>query len=338
MSRLIKLLLVPAVILIAVWYVGETLIADRVKKILVNDGAITGQVSALRDPARFGVGLEGLHLIGATWTADLPRLELAARSTRPNQFAANLPDSMTLTVLNQPLTLGLANPAMELDLSPLTRMAPKRLLVTADQITLDGTPVVDDLRIAGNLLGGDSESPEGAQAGYDLDLRLGQLDAQAVPAALPPALAALGPLSVEGQARLWLDDVPTPTNLAAGITPAVRGLSTDRFSISLGKARFDLSARIAADDGGTLDGPVAIYTRDAQLLIDNLQAAEVITSQQAVLMMGFIRNAANSTSAAVADAFPDAAPEELRLMAELHQSWLQIGGVPVLRVPAMPQR
>lgn len=338
MRLMIRLLIALTLIVGLVWIGGEVLLAQQLRRMTqAGTGLAAGQVLPLRDPARIGVRLEAPVATLPMGRVSAPHATLWASPLSPARLVLSLPPDLTLDAGAGSVALSLTDPQASMALRPLAGLAPGRVHLASGAVALAGRPLAERVALDARSFALGAGAPSQARAAYGVDLAVARLDPAAVSALVPAALP--GPVSLTARGVVWLDAVPAPAALASAAPPQVAGLRIDGAELRLG----DLSARavgqLAADAQGRAQGLVALYTRDANGLIEAGAAAGLIpenarrlagTMLRAVSTMPLPETAAGET----AD-WPAPAPDELRLPILFSDGRASLGPIPLGPAPQL---
>ncbi|TJZ91532.1 DUF2125 domain-containing protein [Paracoccus gahaiensis] len=326
---------VALAVLAGAWLGAESLASRRVAAMIAADpGLEAATVRPLRDPRAMGVEVTGLDFRDPALGISLPWARLSLRPLSPLTARLDLPDRGTILQGGDSLELGLARSDARLSLSPLNRMAPDRLDLQAEGLTLDGQPLVEGLSLQARLVSLDAAAPEGAQAAYDLQLSLAGLQTGALarigldPGPLP------GPIAVEGPMRLWLDRSPSVTGDTA---PQLVGWQTPGLSLQAGEIGLRIIGRLSRDAQGRAEGQLALYSSDADAMIGLAAGLGLIPAQgQLLLRAGLSQLARAPMDASLAGPdFPEPAEGELRLPIVMRDGQLMLGGMAIGPAPPL---
>ncbi|QFQ89413.1 DUF2125 domain-containing protein [Paracoccus kondratievae] len=335
MRRLLVILALSALILGGIWLGGETLLARQLEQVAAEQPSVElGGTRELREAGRIGVRVSDLRLRTASGTVDLPWADLWLNPLRLTEMRLTLPPQVALDPGAGPLELGLADASARLSVKPLQGFGVGSVGLTSGPVSVDGAELAKSLQADARLTKVGQDAPQGTAATYDLDLRLAELE---------PGFAALqslpGRLSLNAAGKIWLDALPAPASLAAGPEPLPLGLRLDSADIQLGKLRMRVMGRIVADDQGYAAGQIALYTADAEPLLQVAADAGLISPKAVVLAGTILKNIATLP---LPDEdgfqFPPANQGELRLPLTLSGGKMSLGPVPLGPAPVFPRR
>lgn len=314
------------------WIFAENRAVERVRALIEADQGIqaTG-IRPLRDPRQLGVHLSQPQLSRPDLQLSLPWAQLSMAPLSPTTARLELPDTASLVSAGRRLELGQRLSEASLRLAPLHRLAPARLVLSTHDLTLNGQPLADRLDLRAALGRLQNDAPRAAGAAYDL-----QLDLQGVqPSAL--ALAGVdtgpvpGPLAARGVVRLWLDDVPT----ADQPRPAIIGWQTEALTLDAGPVQLRVAGRLTRGTDGRAEGQLALYSADADQMLEMASEIGLIPSQARLLLRAGLSQLGQVPPATDIPGpdFPEPAPGELRLAVMMRDGQLMVAGVPVGPAP-----
>ena len=236
MRKLIFLVLLVFAVIAAAWLSGESWLArEAARRINDDPGMSVGTVTPMRDIRRFGLMLTDVKVDSPEGALDLPSLNIFAAPTAPNEFHATLPASMTVPVAGQPVALDSTDARLALRIAPTSGFAVSRAAFVSGPMALDGTALAQAVDLDARLTAMGTGAPRAAQASYSVAAKLDGLALAATK--LPGALSdAVGPLSVDGIARLFLTGAVIP---GAAQQPKLVGLSSDGVTLTAGEACLD---------------------------------------------------------------------------------------------------
>ncbi|RQP07255.1 MAG: DUF2125 domain-containing protein [Paracoccus sp. BP8] len=335
MRRLPALLIVLALILGGLWLGGESLMAQQLRRIAAGQPMLElGAVRELRDPRRIGVQAAALELQTEAGKVALPRAELWLNPLRPTELRLNLPPRATLDPGSGPLELGLADASARLRLQPLNGLGMASAGVAAGRLTVEDAELARALRADAELAALEADAPPGAAAAYDLDLTVDDLDP-----ALFAALPLPGRLSLTATGRVWLDALPRPSALSADPAPLPVSLRLDDAELRLGTLRARILGRVQADAQFRAQGRLALYTRDAEPLLQAAAAAGLIPPKVVRLAGTMLKNISELPLPEDAGfRFPPPAEGELRLPLTFADGKTSLGPLTLGPAPAFPRR
>ncbi|WP_378942694.1 DUF2125 domain-containing protein [Paracoccus sp. R86501] len=322
-----------AAAVVGLWAGGETLASRRVAELIAGDPALqAASVQPLRDPPDFGLRIEAPSFSDPVGGLSLPWAVVRMSPAAPTTAHLILPNDGQMTIAGQTHVLGLDGPHAMIRLAPLKRLAPDHIDIMADRITLDGTPVIEglDLELQMSRLG--SDAPLVARASYDAHLGLG-----AVQTAL---LSQMGlnlqgipdPVSVSGSILLWLDGTPSVRGQA---TPSIVGWQTSGLTIGAGAMSLRVVGRVVRDKDGLAEGQVAIYTADAQQIIDQASDMGLIPPSTRMLLRAGLGQLARAQIDAEMPGpdYPEPANGQVRLPVQMIEGQIRLGGIPIGPAP-----
>lgn len=315
------------------WAVGETLASRRVAELIAGDPALqASSVQPLREPPAFGLRIEEPGFSDPAGGLSLPWAVLRMSPTAPTTAHLDLPDEGQVTIAGQPHALGLVDPHALIRLAPLKRLAPDHIDIMADQVTLDGAPVVEglDLELRMTRLGPDA--PLAARSAYDAHLGLGAVQT-AVLSRMGLNLQGIPePASLSGNILLWLDGTPSVRGQA---TPAVVGWQTEGLTVGAGALSLRVVGRITRDEDGLAEGQVAIYTSDAGQIIDQAAGMGLIPPSARMLLnagLGQLAKAQIDAELPGPD-YPEPQDGQMRLPVQMIDGQIRLGGIPIGPAP-----
>ncbi|QBX35201.1 DUF2125 domain-containing protein [Paracoccus liaowanqingii] len=326
---------VAVALLAGAWLGAESLASRRVAQAIAADPALQAtEVRALRDPRRIGIELRGLDYRDPALGISLPWARLSLQPLSPLTARLDLPGRGTILQGGDSLELGLARSEARLSLSPLNRMAPDRLNLQAEGVTLDGQPLAEGLSLQARLVSLDAAAPDLAGAAYDLQLSLAGLQTDALarigldPGPLP------GPIAADGPLRLWLDRSPSVTGDTA---PQLVGWQTEGLSLQAGEIGLRIVGRLSRDAQGRAEGQLALYSSDADAMIGLAAGLGLIPAQGQLLLRAGLSQLARAPMDASLPGpeFPDPAEGELRLPIVMRDGRLMLGGMAIGPAPAL---
>ena len=312
---------------VAAWVGAEDYVARRMRAALDDmPRARAGAVLPLRDPTQWGMRLQEVEWAGQRAGLTMDWAQVSVAPLDPFRLRMAVPDAMRLTVAGRSVPLELTDPEGAVDFAPLRRMAPAHALMRAGAVTSDGVSMLAGGRIDARLAQIDPAAPMTTLAAYDIDLDLDALE----PAAL--ALAGLpvpdAPISVAGQAQLWLDGTPGPLSRRA---PRPTGFRSDGVTIALGAAEARVIGQVGHDAEGRAEGQVAVYTADADAFLDQAVALGLMDGSARMILGAGLRNIAGGG----ATDFPEPAAGELRLLMGFEGGRTTLGGMPIGPAPLL---
>lgn len=358
MRRLLPPIALIVAMLLGAWLGGESWLAWQLRGLVAGDGALSvRELHPRRDPLHPGVTLVAPSLALGPTSLAFARADLVLAPLAPTRARLDLPPTARLALPEGSHELGFGAPALRARLLPLSGLLAADASVATGALTLDGQPLAAGAEARATLVRLGHDAPAEARTAYDITLALSDLDPAALPQAgrLAEAIPAPRGISLTAAGRLWLDRAPAPAALAAAPFPQAVGLRLDDARITLGPASARLLGRIEADGEGLARGAIAIYTTDADRLIEAGAAAGLLPPGAAGLAQGMIR--AISTMPMPGDAtaedpqdagptpappqdgramrFPPAAPGELRLPIILEDGRVRLGPIPLGRAPRL---
>lgn len=339
MVRLVVWVVVIVAALAGLWLGAESWAAQRAAQAIAQSPRIEAAgVTPLRRPQAFGLRLAAPSYGDGRLRLDLPWAELSLAPSAPRTARLSLPSEGRLRLAGAEHALALRDPEAWLTLAPLRSMAIEAGQLSARDVQLDGQPVAARLEIGARLHRLGHDAPRPAVAAYDMPLRIEGASPEAL-ALLAPHLATLpGDLTVLGQVRVWLDAAP---RLAADAqVPRPVGFETAGLELISGEVAVRLVGRIVPDAQGRAEGRLALYTRDAGPIIQQLVALGIIPPGAALLAragLGQIGRAdfPEGDAASPGPAIPAAAEGELRLPLSFSDGQVMLGAVPLGPAPRL---
>ena len=334
MRILLGLLVLLTTAIGAAWLGGETWLAREAARRIEADPRISAaSVTPLREVNRIGLHLTDVAVETPEGQATLPALDLFAAPTSPNEFHADLPPAMTVPLGGTPRQLGTTDGTLSLRVSPGNRMAISRVAAASGPVSLDGAPVAASVQGEAQLTALGAAAPRAARAAYNLS---GRIDGLTPPPALtlPPAITAAGPLSVDGEGKLWLDGPVT-----AGSRPQVVGFGTHGTTVTLGERKARLSGQLSADAEGRAEGALFAYTADPRGWVDLAVSLGAIPQGIAGIAGTALETAARTEPTLPAGVPAPAPPEpgELRIPLIFQGGRTLLGPLPIGRAPEFPR-
>lgn len=319
----------------AIWLGAETVAADRVRDALIDSPVMDAQrVEPLRNREGPGVRLVGPQLRSPGMALDLPWAELIIAPLSPTRPRLSLPQEARLTLRGRSLDLAADSAGAELGLSPLRQMAMDDARLSAIGLRADGLDLAGlvDGTMSLQRLGHDA--PRLAGAAYDLSLRVEDVTPEALDLLGLPGLPAA--VSGDGQGRLWFDSAIFPQS---GQVPRLVGLQTDQAQLRIGDLTLRIVARIVADEAGHAEGRVALYTRDAEAMLDQLVTIGIVPAQAALpLRFGLAQlGRAELPPVAGQPELPQPGAGELRLALDFRDGQTFLGPVGLGPAPLFPR-
>ena len=336
----------------AAWYGGETWLSGKAREAVANSPAVeAASVAPLRDPRRIGLHMTEVEVGDDRNGFSAPGLDVYAPLTAPMTMTVSLPPRMQLRIDGTPVALSVAQGQAHATISPTRDMAIRRAGATAQEVTVDGAPVLQSLDVTADLAHMGAAAPPGSRAAY-------AITAAATGVTLPSLPERL---DITGPVQLWLTEVPGQPMLDGRVPPpALTGIQTQGLRLTLGKIHATLIGRIQADAQGFAEGEAAFYTTDAPLFVDAAVRAGLIPQKAAMLMGALVNNlsdspvpsdtAAEATKKAAmlpqidpdftpgADdivSLPPAAKGQIRLPLILKDGEIRLGPVPIGPAPRM---
>ena len=335
MRRLLIFLTLILVVLAVLWALAETFIARELRTGLAGQPDIrVAETAPLRNPARIGARLTGIEVTLPGTRIALPRLDLSARSLRPNHFVADLPQRIEIRHLGQSFDLGLTAPQATVSLASLRQMTLGHLRIGAEAVTLNGRPLAAPLRLSLQPVEPDGDWPEGARSAYDVGLHVEALDPAALPGFTPPEGWPEGRITAQGQGRVWLDRLVDPQAASGGQPPRPVALELAETRLAVGHMSASLAARLRPDAQGRAEGIAVLYTADAQPIVETLAALGLIPQNAVLMLQAMMRGAAENPMPATVDFLP-AQGDEIRLPLVFADGQVLFGGVPVAEAPLL---
>ncbi|MDM7459737.1 MAG: DUF2125 domain-containing protein, partial [Paracoccus sp. (in: a-proteobacteria)] len=314
---------------------GETVAADRMRDALTDSAALDAErVEPLRERAGPGIRLVAPHLRGADMALDLPWAKLFIAPLPPTRLHLSLPQEMRLTLQGRSLDFAADTAGAILGLSPLRRIAMDDAHLSATGLRLDGTGLARLVEGTMSLQPLGHDAPRMAGAAYDMSLRARDMQPEAMDLLGFPGLPAA--VSGDARGRLWFDDAIFPQS---GQMPRLVGLQTDQAELRIGDLTLRLATHVVADEAGRATGRVALYTRDADALLDQLVAVGIVPTQALPpLRLGLagLGRAQLSPAEGQPD-LPQPKPDELRLTLEFRDGQTFLGPVGLGAAPLFPR-
>ncbi|MFD1796189.1 DUF2125 domain-containing protein [Paracoccus aurantiacus] len=355
MRILLICLALLALFLGAAWYGGETWLSRVARDMAASGSGFTAaEVAPLRNPTRIGLRLDGVEIGDSVTGLSAPDLDVYAPISAPNTMVLSLPQTLGLRIGSVPVQLGLDAAEARASVAPTHEMAVRRAGVEARGVTLDGSPLLDDLSVQAKLAHMGTAAPRLSRAAYALMLAVDGLSLAGL-----TQKATLG-----GPVQLWLSEVPGQAMLEGRVPPpALTGIQTTGLRLSLGpEIEARLIGRIEADQAGFAAGEMALYTTDADAFIQAAVQAGLLP-QDAAMMAGTLLNnlsetpvgaddsaapvtpmnaeeQALDTATAAPDAdlvvsLPPAADGEIRLPLILRDGQARLGNIPIGPAPRL---
>ncbi|MDN5567788.1 MAG: DUF2125 domain-containing protein, partial [Paracoccus sp. (in: a-proteobacteria)] len=262
----------------------------------------------------------------------LPWAEVVLSPATPTTAQLLLPDQGQVTRFGQSYDLGLSEPHAKIRLAPLKRLAPDHLDLMADAVTLDGQTVISGLDLEVQMARLGATAPLIARSAYDAHIDLGAVQTQTLAKAGFDLGPIPDPVTVHGAMRLWLDGTPSVTGKAA---PTIVGWESDGLTLGAATMSMRVVGRVVRGANGLAEGQIAIYTTDAQQIID--QAADLGLIPAASRML--LRAGLGQLSKAAIDAdlpgpvFPEAANGQIRLPVQMRDGQIFLGGIAIGAAP-----
>lgn len=322
-----------AAAVVGLWAGGETLASRRVAELIAGDPALQATlVRPLRQPPQFGMRIEQPAFADPAGGIALPWAEVQISPQSPTTARLILPREGQVTIAGQGHALGLQNPHATIRLAPLKRLAPDHIAVTAEQVTLDGAPVIEglDLNMQMTRLGPDA--PLAARAAYQARLGLGAVQTRLLSQMGLDLHGIPDPVSLGGDLLLWLDGTPSIRGQA---TPSVVGWQTEGLTIGAGPLSLRVVGRIVRDPNGLAEGQVALYTADARQMIDQASQMGLIPGPARMLLSAGVEQLAKTPIDADLPGpdFPEPAQGQVRLPVQLSGGQILLGGIPIGAAP-----
>ena len=315
------------------WAGGETLASRRLAELIAGDPALQAtSVQPLREPPEFGLRIEQPGFSDPAGGLTLPWAIVRMSPGTPTTAHLDLPDEGQVTIAGQTHALGLEGPHAMIRLAPLKRLAPDHIDIMADQVTLDGAPVIEGLEVELQMTRLGSDAPLAARAAYDAHLGLAAVQT-AVLSRMGLNLQGIPePASVSGSILLWLDGTPAIRGQA---TPAIVGWQTEGLVVGAGALSLRVVGRVVRDKDGLAEGQVAIYTTDAGQIIDQASDMGLIPPSTRMLLnagLGQLAKAQINAELPGPD-YPEPQDGQMRLPVQMIDGQIRLGGIPIGPAP-----
>ncbi|WP_108502816.1 DUF2125 domain-containing protein [Paracoccus indicus] len=315
------------------WAGGETLASRRVAELIAGDPALQASlVQPLREPPEFGLRIEEPGFSDPAGGVTLPWAILRMSPRTPTTAHLDLPDKGQVTIAGQTHALGLQDPHALIRLAPLKRLAPDQIDIMADQVTLDGAPVIEGLDLELRMIRLGPDAPLAARAAYDAHLGLGAVQT-AVLSRMGLNLQGIPePASVSGNILLWLDGTPS---VRGQTTLAVVGWQTEGLTVGAGSMSLRIVGRVVRDKDGLAEGQVALYTTDAGQIIDQAADMGLIPPSTRMLLnagLGQLAKAQIDAELPGPD-YPEPQDGQMRLPVQMIDGQIRLGGIPIGPAP-----
>lgn len=346
MRRLISLLLFLTVILGGLWIGGESLIARELRKLTQADlGFSAASVTPLRQINAVGVALKDASVQGPFGALNVPTSRLWVSPLSPLRVQLDLPDRAALDLGDGPLPLDLTTPRVNARFLAMSEFVPGNVHLSSGPLRLDGVPLAQAVSVDAQLARLGGGAPRRAATGYDVNWRIDGLD----PAALPQlqraaqAFNVAGPVTFNGQGRLWLDTPATPGTIAQGL-PRLAGVQINQADLRMDGMSARVIGRLEADAQGRASGALAIYSRDATPMLKVASNAGLIPERALKLANAMIRSISampmpdqdpQSPAAAGGLVYPTPQDGELRLPILFADGRMSLGPIPLGPAPQL---
>lgn len=337
MLRLLTGLAVLLALVAGLWLGGETLAARRAAEAVARSPLVeAAAVTPLRRLTGFGLRLDAPVLRGPGAAISLPWAELSAAPTAPFTARLVLPEEGQLQLPGATVAIAAAAPAASLTVAPMRDMAVDAAQLSLDALRLDGVEAAGQVRLDAQLRRLGHDAPLAARAGYDVSVSAEQLAVELLALLGLDATALPGPVSANGAARLWFDAAPRLQEGAPA--PRALGFQTAGLDLASGDLTVRVVGRLAADEAGLAEGRLGVFTRDADAIIGQLVALEVIPGGAALLLragLGQIGRAEFPEGSYAGPAIPAAGTDELRLPLSFADGQMSLGAVPLGPAPRL---
>ncbi|MDS9468154.1 DUF2125 domain-containing protein [Paracoccus sp. MBLB3053] len=350
MRRILILVGFITVLVSGIWLGGESLLARQIRELASTGPAFAVEdVTPLRDLGRIGVRIDKPVFSGPSGNLSLEAADLWIRPLAPSVAELGLPQQARLELMDGPHDLGLTDPQVRMRFMPLSGFVPAKVEIGSGPVTLDEQDLASAISLIAERAETGTDAPASSLAAYDLLVDLDAVQPRAVPALamLVAALPEGGPLSVAGKGKVWLDREPTAKALAMIPQPALTGLRLDEVQIAFGPVSARAMGEVIADAQGYAQGAVAIYTSDAEAMLDSASESGMIPGSASRLARSMIRaisglrmpgEATDPAEAAAAPArmvYPEARAGELRLPIIFANGKASLGPVPLGAAPRL---
>ncbi|WP_170295243.1 DUF2125 domain-containing protein [Paracoccus aestuariivivens] len=339
MRGFIILLAILAVFFGGIWFGIQSFMAREIGRLAeAGTGFTVGSITKLSDPSRIGVHLTEPRIVTPNGSLSLPEAYFSVGPLSPTTATLTLPATATLDLGTGPHELGMADPKASVHFMAFSGLAPGRAVIRTGPLTLDGQPLAASLEVDTKLGELAQDMPQGSQAVYDLTFDLAGLNPAALPqiAGLAERFSISDPVAFQGSGKIWLDALPTSKALQTPPTPLPTGLQIDSADLKIGTVGARLIGRLEADETGRAKGALALYTSDAQALLQTAADAGMIP--QSVVMIGrtMIRTVSSlSMEPAPNISFPEPQAGELRLPITFAEGRMRLGPIPIGQAPLL---
>lgn len=328
---------IGVVVLVAIgaagWIWGESRLSDGARAWLAGDPALAAAaVQPLNDPRRFGLRLSEPRFSDPAVQLHLPWAEVWVSPLAPRTVRMDLPRQGQLVLAGQAHDLTLQSAEAWLRLAPLNRMAPDRLNLAAQALVLDGQPLAEALTVEARLARLAANAPKAARAAYDIDLHAEGVRLRTLARAGMDFGPLPDPVAIEGQFRVWLDGTP-----GAGETPQIIGWQTPGLVLEAGPIMVRVVGRVTRDAEGMVEGQVALYSSDADRMLDLASDLGLIPGQVRLLLRAGLTQLSQVGPEADLPGpdYPEPQEGELRLPILMRDGQLILAGVPVGPLPSV---
>lgn len=337
MLRLMMVVALLVALVAGLWVGGETLAARRAAELVARmPQAEAAAVTPLRRLDAFGLRIDAPVYAGGQAALHLPWAELSLAPAAPRTLRLVLPGEGQLRTGGGDIAIAAAAPEASVTVAPLRDMVIDAAHLALRDLAVDGTAAAEMVRLDARLRRLGHDAPRAARAAYDASLRVENLAPEALALAGLDAATLPGPLSAAGEARLWLDEAPRLQRDAP--RPGLAGFETSGLDIASGDLSVRVVGRLSADASGLAEGRLAIFTRDAEPIIQQLVALEVIPAAAALLVRAGLTQLGRADfpeDAAAGPAIPLPAEGELRLPLSFAGGQMSLGEIPLGPAPRL---
>lgn len=367
MRVLLFLVVILAAAIGAGWWFGEPWLAEKARSTLSQETPLSfapetkvtlADAAELRAPPRFGLTLQDARLNSPDRGVQAAALTLSAPLWSPTRLDLAVTEPVTLTTPNAPdRTLAIENGQLGVDFAVSRWLALSEVALSGDALMLDAQAVAGPVTVMAKLSHAGLNPPAETGATYHLDL-----SAQDVTAAgwaplfgieATDAHSDAPTLSLQGDGRIWLDDVPKRNGLfSLTALPRVLGLAANGLDLTMGAASARIAGRLTGDAEGRATGMLVLDTADPDALMRAaigaglLPAAQApeITAALAALGKAQAQNAEGAaetlraggvSSARIEPALPTQAPGTTRLTLSLDQGKVMLGPLVLGEAPTL---
>lgn len=336
MRKFIILATVIVALFAAIWNGIQAFMAHQISQLAsAGTGFTMTEVRGLHDPTRIGVRITEPRLDLPAASVVMPEASLSVPPFAPMTARLELAPKAMIDLGSGPHELGLTDPRASIRFLVLSGFAPGRAGISIGPLTLDETPLAAGLTVRGRMTALEYDAPQGSRTAYDIDWNLKDL----IPAALPPLPGLAGtiriadPVSIRGKGRVWLDAMPTIKALQTPPTPFPTGIRIDNADLQVKGLTARMVGMLKADANGYASGAIALYTTDAQAMLQTASEAGMIP--HAAVMLG--RTMIRTVSALPMEGTLYPAPQdgELRLPLTFADGRISLGPIPLGPAPLM---